>query len=139
MEKSGTEADGFTPAGSAYSLTINEDFIDHATLPSGYFYLMVCLVASGANFLGTDRSTITRLRTESEDDACFMSSSCHLHIIFICLVLSTGKGIIILGVSTAMHGRHDSTTPDHVIVSSSRLLLLPEVDYKRIRINLFLS
>ena len=45
--------------------------------------------------MDTDRSTITRLRTESEDDASFMSSSCYLHIIFICLVPKMGTRLVI--------------------------------------------
>ena len=67
-------------------------------------------------FLGnTDRSTITRLGAEAEDDVFFMSSSYRLHAVFICLVPNTGKRIIILGLSMAMHGRQDSTTPDRDI------------------------
>ena len=63
----------------------------------------------------TDRSTITRLGAEAEDDVSFMSSSYRLHAVFICFVPKTGKRIIILGVLMAMHGRQDSTTPDHGI------------------------
>ena len=40
------------------------------------------LVVSGAIFLGnTDRSTITRLRAEAEDDVFFMSFSYRLHML----------------------------------------------------------
>ena len=62
-----------------------------------------------------DRSTITRVGADAEDYFFFMSSSYRLHVVFICFVPNPGKRIIILGVSVAMHQRHDSTTPDHGI------------------------
>ena len=69
-------------------------------------------------FLGsTDRSTITRLRAESEDDVVFMSLSYRLQIVFTCFVPNTGKRVIILDVLMAMHWRQDSITPDHGIYS----------------------
>ena len=86
-----------------------------------------------------DRSTVTRLGAEAADDGSFMSFSYRLHAVCIFFVPNTGKGIIILGVSVAMHGRQDSTTPDHgieatksnrsIVSPSSWFWLFPDLSY----------
>ena len=53
----------------------------------------------------TDRSTITRLRTETEDD-------CLLHVVFTPSSYALGTRLVVLDVLVAMHGRRDRTTPD---------------------------
>ena len=56
----------------------------------------------------TDRSTVTQLGTNSEDDIIFMSVSS-------ALLPKTGTCFATLGMSVTMHQRPNSTTPDHGI------------------------
>ena len=76
------------------------------------------LVISGANFYKAP--TDLRLPDLWQNQKMMLSSlsfSYRLFVVFICFVLNTGKRIIILSASLAMHGRQDSTTSNHGIVS----------------------
>ena len=61
-----------------------------------------------------------------------MSFSYRLHVVFICFVPNTGKRLIILGVSVAMHGKQGSTTPDLGIVLDSLTSFPKSVDAQRL-------
>ena len=61
------------------------------------------LVASGANSLDIPREPrLPDLGRNQEVDALFIPFSCHLHIIFICLVPNAGTHLVILDVLVAM-------------------------------------